>query len=236
MVRGLVDVARTAIIELLRVLERRWDSRRRAASIAHDFRALARLFAQAPGEDEAHRLFAAAAGLWPARHAHLSPVDGAARAPTVSWLSAEPVPVAPALRSSGSLANKGQSRPVADPALIRAKRQRAQAEALATHEALRASLATDGGVALSTFGSLAPDAFAEFLELLAVGLAAPRAADGSRRALSVDGRVEIVLFDPRNGRMATITTPAGTFRGPDLTVTVTLVDAEEGQRQEASGG
>ena len=40
--RGLVDVARTAIVELLRVLERRWDNRRRSASIAHDFRSLAR--------------------------------------------------------------------------------------------------------------------------------------------------------------------------------------------------
>ncbi|HWC12274.1 MAG TPA: TIGR02677 family protein, partial [Acidimicrobiales bacterium] len=77
---GLLDVARTAIVELLRVLERRWDSRRRSTSVAHDYRALARWFAAAPGDAEAHRLFAAAFGLWPARHAHLPPLDGQERA------------------------------------------------------------------------------------------------------------------------------------------------------------
>ncbi|MHB1536634.1 MAG: TIGR02677 family protein, partial [Acidimicrobiales bacterium] len=101
LILGLLDVARTAIIELLRVLERRRDSRRRSASIAHDFRALAGRFAAAPGDEEAHRLFAAAFGLWPARHAHLRAADGAARAPTTSWTVAAGAAVAPALRTSG---------------------------------------------------------------------------------------------------------------------------------------
>ncbi|HEV2368819.1 MAG TPA: TIGR02677 family protein, partial [Acidimicrobiales bacterium] len=91
LVAGLLDIARTAIVELLRVLERRWDSRRRSASIAHDFRALARSFAAAPGEREAHRLFAAAFGMWSARHAHLRAADGQSRAPTSSWTETEPV-------------------------------------------------------------------------------------------------------------------------------------------------
>ncbi len=123
LVAGLLDVARTAIVELLRVLERRWDSRRRSASVAHDFRALARWFAAAPGEEEAHRLFAAAFGLWSARHAHLRALDGEARAGSVSWAASEPVEVAPALRTSGSLTVRGLPRPVADPSLVRAARQ-----------------------------------------------------------------------------------------------------------------
>jgi hypothetical protein len=57
-IAGLLVVARTAIVELLRVRERRWDSRRRSASIAHDFRRLADWFAAAPGEEEAHRQLA----------------------------------------------------------------------------------------------------------------------------------------------------------------------------------
>ncbi|MGH8960391.1 MAG: TIGR02677 family protein [Jatrophihabitantaceae bacterium] len=235
LVGGLVDIARTAIIELLRVLERRWDSRRRSASIAQDFRALARLFAAAPGEQEAHRLFAATMGLWPSRHAHVPSVDGEARAPNVSWLAGEPVEVAPALRTTGTLANRGQVRPVSDPALVRALRQRAQAEALAAHDTLRSALVTDGSVRLSQFGELPLDAFAELLGLLAVGLDAPIAADGTRRALSVDGRVEVLMHDRRDGRTAAITTRTGTLHGPDLTVAITIVDAVQ-LRQEVSGG
>jgi uncharacterized protein (TIGR02677 family) len=222
-VAGLLDTARTAIIQLLRVLERRWDSRRRAASVANDFRRLASWFDDAPGDDEAHRLFGAAFGLWPARHAHVLPVDGEARAPNESWAAAAAVAVAPTLRTSGSTTNRGRSAGVADPAKVRALRQRAQAEALATLEAVQGSLSTGGSVRLSTFGQLPLDAFAELVALIALGLDAPRSGDGTRRALSSDGRVEIVLSDPVDGRVAAISTAAGVLRGPDLWVSITLV-------------
>ncbi|MDQ1399361.1 MAG: hypothetical protein QOK20_1293 [Acidimicrobiaceae bacterium] len=235
LVGGLLDIARTAIIELLRVLERRWDSRRRSASIAHDFLALARCFAAAPGDDDAHRLFGAAFGLWPARHAHLRPLEGQPRGTTTSWTVAEPVEVAPALRTSGSLAIRGRVSPVADPARLRALRQRSQAEALALHDAVRAALTTNGAVRLSAFGRIAPDAFAELLDLLAVGLDAPIGSDGVRRALSADGGVEVVLRDPQDGRVATIFTDGGVLRGPDLLVSISLVSSAD-EFDEAIGG
>ena len=224
LVGGLLDIARTAIVELLRVLERRWDSRRRSASIAHDFRALARWFAAAPGEAETHRLFAAAFGLWPSRHAHLLALDGEARAPTSSWTETEPVEVAPALRTTGNLVNRGRTSPVADPALVRAARQRAQAEALAAHDTVRAALRTGGAVRLSSFGCLPVEAFAELLALLAAGLEAPVDGDRARRALSADGRVEVVLSDPGDGRTATVASDEGVLQGPDLVVSISLVD------------
>ncbi|MGH8999277.1 MAG: TIGR02677 family protein, partial [Acidimicrobiia bacterium] len=224
-IAGLLDIARTAIVELLRVLERRWDSRRRSASIANDFRCLAEWFAAAPGDAEAQRLFAAAFGLWPARHAHLVAVDGEARAPTVSWSAAEAVEVAPALRTTGTLANRGRVRPVADPAWLRAERQRAQAESLAAYDALRAGLGTAGVVRLSSFGILPADVFAELLALLAAGLDTPAGTDGARRALSADGWVEVVLHDAGDGRRAIIGTPGGTLSGPDLWVSITVVGA-----------
>ena len=233
-IEGLLDIARTAIVELLRVLERRWDSRRRSASVAHDYRRLADLFAAAPGHAEAHRLFAAAFGLWPARHAHLSPADGEARAPTTAWAVAGGVEVAPALRTTGTLQNRGALRPVADPARWRAHRQRAQAEALATEDAIRSSLATGGAVRLSSFGRLPTEAFAELLGLLGAALEAPLGDDGARRALSVDGRVEVVLADPGDHRTAVLHTSGGTLRGPDLLVSITV--AGEREQLEATGG
>lgn len=241
LITGLLDVARTAIVELLRVLERRWDSRRRAASVANDYRALARWFAASPGDDEAHRLFAAAFGLWPSRHAHLASLDGEERATSTSWLAASPVEVAPALRTSGVLANRGRVRPVADPSVVRAARQREQVAVLLASDLLLGTLLTRGTVRLSHFARLPADAFSELLLLLAVGLDAPVGDDGTRRALSTDGRVEIVLADPEDGRVAAITTPDGVLRGADLLVSISLEgDAENGTEgmgwEEAAGG
>ena len=237
-IEGLLDVARTAIVELLRVLERRWDSRRRSASVADDFRALARLFAAAPGDAEAHRLFAAAFGMWPSRHAHLAPLDGEARAPTTSWLAADPVDVAPALRTTGDLVQRGRVRPVADPSFLRAARQRDQAAALDAHDELRAALVTPGAVRLSAFAHLPAGQFRELLALLAVGLDAPLGTDGARRALSADGRVEVVLRDPGDGRTARLVTDEGALQGPDFQISITLdgVLADDGEAREAAGG
>jgi uncharacterized protein (TIGR02677 family) len=233
-IAGLLDIARTAIVQLLRVLERRWDSRRRAASVAEDFKRLAALFADAPGEPEAHRLFGAAFGLWPARHAHLSPLDGEARAASTPWAEAEGVDVAPALRTTGTLVNAGRMRPVADSARWRAQRQRAQAEALAAEETVRGALVTGSSVRLSAFGRLSAESFSELLALLSAALDAPIGADGARRALSADGRVEVVLRDAHDRRQAVLHTAAGTLRGPDLFVSITLAGTET--RLEAAGG
>lgn len=233
-ISGLLDIARNAIVQLLRVLERRWDSRRRAASVAEDYRRLAALFAEAPGDTEAHRLFGAAFGLWPARHAHLVPADGEARAPTTPWATADGVEVAPALRTTGTLVNAGRLRPVADPSRWRAHRQREQAEKLAAEETVRDSLTTGGSVSLSAFGRLPAEAFTELLALLGAALDAPMGADGARRTLSVDGRVEVVLRDPGDGKHAVLHTDGGTLRGPDLLVSITI--AGEPARLEAIGG
>jgi uncharacterized protein (TIGR02677 family) len=224
-ITGLLRIARTAIVELLRVLERRWDQRRRSASVAQDLRRLAGWFASFAGDEEAHRLFGVAFGMWPARHAHLASVDGEARSPQRSWAQATPVEVAPALRTSGSLANRGRVRPVADPAELRAVRQRQQAEALRAHRAIRAALVTDGEVRLSHFGLLPEAAFRELLDLLAIGLESELSSDGVRRAISLDGQVEVVLTDAGDRRLARLRTDSGELGGPDLVVAITLVDA-----------
>jgi uncharacterized protein (TIGR02677 family) len=217
---GLLAIARTAIVELLRALERRWDQRRRSASIAHDLRRLAGWFAACASDDDAHRLFGAAFGMWSSRHAHLSPVDGEARDPRRSWGDATPVDVAPALRTSGSLANRGPVRPVRDVAALRARRQREQAEVLRTHHLVQTALATEGVVRLSHFAQLPAHEFRELLALLSLGLEAALASDGARRATSLDGQVEIVLRHPHDRRVAHLRTDSGVLSGPDLLVSI----------------
>lgn len=234
-IRSLVGIAKHAILQLLRVLERRWESRRRSASIADDFRTLARWFADAADEDEAHRLFVVAFGIWPARHAHLSAPDTEDIPTTASWLASPPVVVAPTLRTSGSVQNRGRVHPIRDTTMLRARRQREQAETITRHEHVRASLATDGGMRLSAFEKLDAHAFAELLVLLSDALSAPAATDGSRRSLSADGRVEIVVRDATDGSSTRLRTDHGMLTAPDLVVEITLTDVAD-PFEEAAGG
>jgi len=222
-VAGLLRVAQAAIVELLRVLERRWDERRRSASVASDLRSLARRFRDAPGDDDAHRLFHAAFGLWPSRHAHLAPLDADPRQFRRRWGEAEAVEVAPSLRTTGSLQQRGRSKPVASTERWRAERLRDQAAELAAHEQVRAAIETDGRVDLRAVGRLETDAFSELLGLLAHALDASVSGDGTRRALSSDGRVEIVLW-PADGRTARLHSPEGTLTAPNFGVSIAVLD------------
>ncbi len=229
-IRSMMHVARQAILQLLRVLERRWEGRRRAASLPQDFRALAGWFAGAGSEGDAHRLFNAAFGLWPARHAHLRGEDDEAVASTTSWLEAPPVLVAPSLRTSGSVQQRGRAAPIPDPALVRARRQAEQAAALARRQDVRERLRTDGVLRLSAFGLLDSDAFRELLGLLGQALFAPLGGDGARRAVTADGQVEVVLRAPSDGRVARLETDAGVMHGPDAHIEIAIlgVDLLEG--------
>jgi uncharacterized protein (TIGR02677 family) len=102
-------------------------------------------------------------------------------------------------------------------------RLRRRARALAERaelEAAWASLATGGVVRLSSFGRRDHATFERLLQLLGRALAGRPDTRGGRRATTADGRLEIVLSDPGDGRVATIGTPRGTFRGPDYAVTI----------------
>jgi uncharacterized protein (TIGR02677 family) len=236
-IRSLLGVARQAILQLLRVLERRWETRRRSASVADDFRALARWFTAAVDDDEAHQLFVVAFGLWSARHAHLRAEDAEDVASTTSWMDAPPVVIAPTLRTAGPPTNRGRLYPIRDAAMVRARRQREQAELLAAEDDVRVSLETRAPRRLSTFAVLEPEAFAELLALLSEALSAPLASDGSRRSLSADGCVELVLMSPSDGALARIHTGDGTLTGPDFIVQIALVDvSEQTALEEVAGG
>lgn len=222
----LLGIARSAIIQLLRAIEQRFEARRRSTSIASDFRTLAHWFDDCPGDADAHRLFAAAFGMWPSRHAHKPSPDGAAVQRNVSWLGSEPVMVEPALRTSGTLTERGRDARIRSPDSYRADRQRLQAEKLARRQAIHKNLHTSGLVKLSTFATLEQDSFAELLNLLFTALVSVASADGKRRALSSDARVEIIIetsFEPES--VAVISAPHGTLSAPDLSISI-MVDGD----------
>nr|WP_242440896.1 TIGR02677 family protein [Streptomyces sp. CB02923] len=235
------DIARRAIVSLLQVLERINESRRRSSSAVQDFRELARWFAAAPAEEDLHRLWSAVFGLGSARHAHLAHPDPELIPSSLSWAEAPPVEVSALLRASGRAERFTRTAKVRDVAAVRAERaERARAERAELARAWQ-GLATDGPVCLSSFGTLDPVVFERLLDLLGRALSARPDTDGLRRATTGDGRVEITLSPPPDGRTAVLHTAKGTLAGPDYVVRVTAVagpgafPAPGAARQEAVG-
>lgn len=234
------DVARRAIVSLLQALDRITESRRRSSSAAQDFRELARWFAAAPGEEDLHRLWTVAFGLGPARHAHLAHQDPELVPSSLAWVEAPPVEVSALLRTSGRTERFTRTGKVRDVAAVKAARaERARRERAELQEAW-GSLTTDGPLRLSDFDELDDAAFERLLDLLGRALSARPDASGLRRAGTADGRVEITLSVPGDGRTAVLRTSKGVLRGPDYVVSIATVGTAELRtwrtgRREAAG-
>lgn len=220
-VEQLHTVARRAVVSLLQALDRLTESRRRTSSAAADFRELARWFALAPTDHDTHRLWAAAFGATPARHAHLHHADPELVSPSTPWGEAPPVPVSALLRTSGrAAAPGGRAGRVRDVAAIKAVRARRAAEERAELEEAWTRLDTGGPVRLSSLGELDHATFGRLLELVGRAFASPP-REGRRRAVTADGRIEIVLREPEEPSQVILRTPRGTLTGPDLIIDVT---------------
>ncbi|MFI7106222.1 TIGR02677 family protein [Nonomuraea sp. NPDC050227] len=232
--RRLQEVAGEAVVTLLGLLDRVTAARRPASGAAADFRALARWFATAPAEDDAHRLWDAAFGLGPARHAHLGHADAELVPAGTPWAEAGPVAVSALLRSRGRTERMGRTGRVRDVAALRAERRaRAEKEHAGLEAAWRA-LATTGSVRLSQLGALDHDTLGRLLDLLGRALAARPDATGLRRAVTSDGRVEVVLRAPGDGAVAVLRTSEGWFRGPDYLLDVRSPGARDHGRAEGA--
>jgi uncharacterized protein (TIGR02677 family) len=213
----LQDVARKAIVQLLRVLDR-ISERKKPTNTAADFRALAQWFARTETEDEAHELFNVAFGLWPARHAHLAHADGELIPSGEPWHNTPPVPVSPQLRKTGRQEHIGTTGKVRNVDEVRRnRREQAQREREELERAW-AQIQTDGAVRISTLTSLDHDTFHRLIDLVGRALGSDPDSTGTRTAGTSDGRMQINLRNARG--WATITTQKGTLSGPDYVIDV----------------
>ncbi|KJK51070.1 hypothetical protein UK23_08725 [Lentzea aerocolonigenes] len=213
----LQDVARKAIVQLLRVLDRISEQKKRPTNTAADFKALAHWFAKST-EDEAHELFNAAFGLWPARHAHLAHADGELIPSGEPWANTPPVEVSPQLRTTGKQEHIGSTGKIRDVEHIRRnRREQAEKERAELEHAWR-QIQTDGPVRISTLTSLDHDTFHRLIDLVGRALGSDPDSTGTRVAGTTDGRMQINLRNARG--WATITTQKGTLSGPDYVIDV----------------
>lgn len=210
------------MISLTRSLGRLNERRVRPVDRAADFRTLARWFTQCQDDRAAHRLWRAAFGLAPARHFDLEDADKELVPPGTSWWDAPPVEVPVRLRSHGNTYSAGRPSAAPDHSLTRQwiaqKRRRERAQ---VQEAVR-RFAGRGALRISALVSLDAAEFDLFLALLEEALAAPRRPDGSRRARTSDGRLQVTLRPPENpnGGMVKLVTPSGELHCLDFAIEV----------------
>ena len=218
--RLLRERARAAVPALLSVVLALNERRSGRSDRSADFRALALWFAQAPSDDDAHRLWRTCFGLAPARHLTIDAATLEARTaspvpPSTPWREAPPILVDVRLRRTGRYERRGAPNRIRD---RDAERRQLAAKLAAEEEIIRAArrrLATGVPVRLSELTELDDPSFRLFLTLLGDALARSRPGWSTVETTSADGTLSIALTVTGDGAVATIPTSAGLFTGPD---------------------
>lgn len=193
-----------------------------------DFRALARFFAEAPSDEDAHRLWRAAFALGPARHLSVDAEteelwEREAPAPSTSWEQAPPLRISPRLRETGSYERRGSPNRVADRSAARALlAEQAELEAAQT-AAARTRLATDGPTLLSELAGpdgLDRQAFRLFLAVLGDALAARTPGEAECSAVTGDGSMQVRLKLVDASKIVEVPTDDGVLSGPEHVIEI----------------
>jgi uncharacterized protein (TIGR02677 family) len=218
--------ARAAIPALLGAVTALQERRTGSSDRSADFRTLARWFAEASSDAEAHRLWRAAFGISSARHLTIDPETLQAREEepvpaATSWAEAPPVVISPRLRATGRHQRRGGPARIVDRSQARRRLEELLAAERTQTDAARRRLATGRPMRLSDLGALDRDEFALFLGLLGDALAAGPPGPGSAvQTTTSDGTMAITLETTEDGASAEILTPDGALRGPDHVITI----------------
>lgn len=210
--------ARAAIPALVNAVANIHDRRVTRSDRVQDLQTLARWFAEAESDQQAHRLWRAAFALAPSRHLQVNEDTLDARdanpvTAATSWLNAPPIEVAPRLRKLGRSTPRGAAKAIVDRSQEKAILVNAMAEEVQQIRAARQRLATGRPVRLSELGFLRDPEFALLLDLLDEALTRKIRPADVIETTSSDGTLAIRLW-PADGR-ATIDTEGGQFSGQD---------------------
>jgi uncharacterized protein (TIGR02677 family) len=224
--------ARAAIPALLTAIAQLNERRHHRTDRAADFLALARWFAETPGDADAHRLWRAAFALAPMRHlriddATLMARESAGETARTSWLAGTPLRIVPRLRQTGRYAARGGPRVVVDRAeakTLLATLMREEAEQIAR---ARDRLARDQPLRLAGLSGLNRVEFDLFLDLLGEALARKADPAAPVEAFSSDGQLRLWLDPIPGAPLATLQTSHGAFTGPDHVITISHAHASE---------
>ena len=211
-IRALLDIAE-------RLIARRTDRVDRATVLLH----LAGLASRAPA-GTAVEVVRRAFGLLQPRHVGVperDPEDVVAPGRT-SWAVAPPAPVVAHLRRPGvPMPGRGRSARVLDLTDGHARMLRRRDAERKELEAVLRRFAKRSPLTLSALGELDPRGFTHLLSWLSRAYETP-AVGGRRRAVSSDGRAEIVLLAPPDGARTVLRVPHGRLDTLDYGLEVRL--------------
>jgi uncharacterized protein (TIGR02677 family) len=224
--------ARASMPAMLSVITSVNDRRTSRIDRSNDFRTIARWFAEAESDADAHRLWRSIFGMCSSRHltvndATLDQHESQNLPADASWLDAPPLHISHGFRANGSFSRTGRLSRIVD----RTAEKKMLAEA-ARHEALRildaqSRFAGAGRMRLSEFDQLEAGELDLFLDLLGEALAAKTFAEDSAEIMSNNGSLRVTLEPTADGRTAVIHTPDGVFSGPDHWISIGPSSAEE---------
>jgi uncharacterized protein (TIGR02677 family) len=217
-----------AIDWILRGLRRLRERQVQRISRATEYRALAAMFVSAADEHECHAIYAAAFGLFGARHVSVPEADPDLASAGLSWWDAPAAPVQGYLRRPGRGETAvGRVPPIPDSA---GAHRLALQEELRRHALVAALLARmpAGPTRLSALPPLEVEAFDLVLDALGQALAGPSGA-GPALGFSDDGTLQLEVFDLGEGQ------PPGRVRcgdgglleAPDFLLQISSTDRAE---------
>lgn len=224
--------ATAAIPALLERVRRMHDQRANRADRSTDFLALARWFAEAPSDEDMHRLWRSAFALNSCRHLRVNETTLQAWAAMddderPSWEDCPPYIITIAQWTRGRVAARGRPPGIIDRAAARAAlRERAEAESRALHQA-RSVLAARTPCALSELPELDEAGFEVLLDAIGEAFAMIGPADQQGEAVTADGGMSVQIHLPvSRAELARLNTAEGVLSGPDLRITLRLTEEE----------
>lgn len=214
--------ARAAIPRLLSAIAAINERRSGRSDRSADYRVLARWFAEARSDAEAHRLWRAGFALSPARHLSLA-ASGDDVPATTPWAESAPIEIVPRLRERGQLTKRGPPPRVRDRSAERELLGRQLAEQNAQILAARARLANGKQTRLSELGGLNRHEFGLFLALLGEALSAQRGPNEQVERTSADGSLIVKLAPLPGHAPVRLDTESGRFYGRDHLITISVI-------------
>lgn len=216
---GVVDQmignAMEAIRTLLGAIERRFHAHARGSDLATDFHRLAVMVHRQYTDEQAHQVFAAALGMWPARHPRRPSHD---RAPTSAWPGS--VTASTTLRQyEGGGARRSVPRRIPDTTAAKQQALLAEAAELARLERVCRDLLTERPVTLAHFSGLSVEHRDVLIPLIEDAMDAFDPVDGFGR--SVNALCELRWWPIAPASPVTVQFAEGTLLAFDVRIQIT---------------
>ncbi len=223
---------RASIPALLGVIARINDRRLNRIDRSHDFRVLARWFAEAKSDAEAHRLWRMVFGLCPARHliindATLDDYEAQDVPANTSWIDGPPLRISPRHRESCSNLPTGGLNRIIDRTVEKEKLAEAIHEDALRILSAQGRFGTGRRMRLSELEHMEMGEFDLFLDLLGEAISVRVFPAEPVEIVSGDGCLKVKLEPTGDGRQALILTTEGSFSGPDHWISIEPISPNE---------